>query len=167
MRKIPLTQNKFALVDDSDFESVSRFKWCAQGTGNGRFYAARRAQNRIELLHRRLLNAVPGQEVDHINGDSLDNRRENLRLASRLENSRNIGKQKPLATSRYKGVCFVPQLNKTNPWIAYIGGSLKCGARLKRRYLGYFSDETKAALAYDRAARVEFKEFAKLNFPNE
>lgn len=164
MKEIPLTQGKFALVDDEDFDRVNQFNWYAQGTGkepSRKFYATRRVGKRLVLLHRWLLNAGETEEVDHKNNDSLDCQKHNLRLATSQQNQFNIPKDRNRKlSSRFKGVCRVkPIVNATNPFMAYIsfGG--------KRTHLGYFSSEIEAAKAYDSAARTYFKEFASLNFP--
>lgn len=163
MPYIPLTKGKVARVDPNDFEWAKQYNWCAQTSRhNGiiTYYAARRTGRTLLLLHRCLLNAVPGEEVDHWNGDTLDCRRENLRLATSQQNSFNAQKTRHRTSSRYKGVCHVPR-SKTNPWRGNIGG----GSKTPRQHLGYFPSEIAAALAYDRAARNLFGQFARLNFP--
>lgn len=161
-RKIPLTRGMTALVDPSDFLWAGKLNWCAQSTGGGRFYAARRVAGRISLLHREIMQAGSGQTVDHINSNKLDNRRANLRFVNSSQNASNSQKTRHPCSSRFKGVCFVPQLNKTNPWLAYIGSATGTN---KRKYLGYFSEETAAARAYDGAAVEMFGQHAGLNFP--
>jgi hypothetical protein len=91
--------------------------------------------------------------VDHINGDTLDNRRANLRVCTKSENNRNRRKLHP-TTSRFKGV-----YKNTKPWIALI----ECNG--KQFVLGRFASEEEAALAYDKAAKEHFGSFARLNFP--
>jgi len=163
--RIPLTKGLFAIVDEWNFDWVNQFNWCAQTTkrtDTHAVYAARRVGPRILLLHREILRAGPGQEVDHKNRDTLDCREGNLRLATGSQNSANKGKASG-CSSRFKGVCFVPQLNSTNPWLAYFGGSGKAGAPVKRKYLGYFVTEEIAAAAYNSAALGAWGEFAVLN----
>lgn len=165
MKIIPLTQGQFAIVDDADFEWANQWKWYAQQTQPRRFYAARRVGTKILLLHRELLAAPPEVEVDHWNGNSLNCKRENLRPATSQQNSQNARKTRSLTTSRFKGVCRVSsRCNATNPWLAYIGGSL---GKIKRIYLGYHESEEQAARAYDERAKELFGKFACLNFPNE
>lgn len=92
-REIPLTRGLAALVDAADYEWLCGFKWFAHNSCRQHFYAARSAwdsagkRSRIVYMHRAIL-ATPG-EVDHINGDKLDNRRANLRAATRAENTQN------------------------------------------------------------------------------
>lgn len=161
MKKIKLTRNKITLVDDSDFEFLKQWKWMAHNR-NGKLYAARGGYERLEFkkyrnytisMHRVIMNAAKGQEVDHINGDSLDNRRENLRLADRFGNNQNAHLRKD-NTSGYKGVAFYKAGNK---WIAYIGTGKKL------RHLGYFLTAKEAAKAYNQKAKELFGEFAKEN----
>lgn len=156
MKQIPLTKGKSTLVDDEDFLRFGEFLWIAQSAGDGRYYAARREKNRILLLHREILSAPEVLLVDHRDRDSLNNQRDNLRFASKSQNAANSTKT-PNLSSRFKGVCHVPRVNKTNPWLAYIGKGQK------RRYLKYHSTEELAAEAYNRAARETFGEFALLN----
>jgi hypothetical protein len=93
--------------------------------------------------------------VDHRNSDGLDNRRENLRIATKTQNAFNSRKRKN-ATSQFHGVHFKKLSDK---WVACIQ------YRKKRMWLGYFENEIEAARAYDRAALKYRKEFARLNFP--
>lgn len=146
---IPLSQGRYALIDDEDFDRISQFKWSYDQHG----YASRRnkaAQPQKMYLHRFVIGAPAGMEVDHINHDRLDNRRSNLRLATRQENSRNMRSR---GKSRYKGV-----KSSFHKWQAEIKISGKT------HYLGSFPTEIEAAEAYDQAAREIYGEFAHLNF---
>ena len=108
-------------------------------------------------MHRQILDAPFGMLVDHINGNRLDNRRENLRLCNITESAWNCsGNAK--STSRYKGVCW----NKHS-------GKWQAAIRVKPRliYLGLFESEKEAAHIYDNAARKHHRKFARLNFPQE
>ena len=160
MKEIPLSQGMVALVDDEDYEDLMQFKWCAFRVGNA-FYAMRRAYRNgkwtSERLHRRIMNAQPGESVDHINHNGLDCRRENLRLCAHSENLCNQVKQKRETSSRFKGACW----NKRNgKWMSVIKRNGK------QVYLGYFATDEEAARAYDEAAKRLFGEFALLNFNN-
>lgn len=154
-RKIPLTQGKRALVDDVDYARVNALAWHAVRI-RGKWYAARRVPH-MTYLHRFILNAPSGVLVDHINGDTLDCRRANLRFATALENQRNRGPQRN-NQSGYKGVIFNRENRKFQARIQTHG---------KKTHIGYFASAEEAARAYDKFARVIHGEFAKLNFPKE
>lgn len=157
-RLIPLSRGLYALVDDVDYERLNVFNWCAS-KADGTFYAVRsagkRPHRRSEYMHRVILGVPDGLEADHINGDSLDNRRCNLRLATRQQNGRNRRAQSNNA-SGYSGV-FLNRVS--NKWQAYIV------VDRHTRYLKRFDTPEEAARAYDGAARQLFGEFARLNFP--
>lgn len=160
MKKLVLSgksQGKFALVDDKDFESVKDFKWQTNRQG----YVVRciwaNGKPCIVALHRAIIGCPKGMEVDHINGNVLDNRRTNLRLASRSQNSMNKAKTKKPKSSIYKGVKWDKQMKK---WRANI-----C-INYKLIFIGLFNNEKQAALAYDKKAKELHGEFANLNFPS-
>lgn len=160
MKQIPLTQGKSTLVDDEDFEELSQHKWYANKS-NKNWYAKRNCRINgkwIKLrMHRLIMNAQKGQEIDHKNGNGLDNRRCNLRFCTQSQNLQNQ-QRRYTGISQYKGVSWKKQNKK---WQAYI--RLNC----KPQYIGYFSDEIEAAKAYDTKAKELFGEFACLNFPEE
>jgi hypothetical protein len=165
MKTIPLSRGLYCVVDAADFERLSQWKWHANhpGSNPSRFYALRNRPVRdggkrgIVSMHRQILDAPAGIEVDHVNGDSLDNRRANLRLATSSQNHANQGKRSK-NSSGYKGVSFVAQRNN---WLAQIS------VDGKQMNLGRFPTRRDAARAYDRAALEHFGEFARLNFPQE
>ncbi len=109
MKTIPLSQRKVTIVDDGDFEELSKYKWHAHKDHSGRFYAVRNVRRSdggwtTQPMHRVILGETdPKIQIDHISGDGLDNRRSNLRVATHSQNMRNRGKTK-LNTSGYKGV---------------------------------------------------------------
>ena len=160
MKTIELTKGYVALVDDADFEWLSQRKWCASYERNGNAYALRGYRSgdrkRTIKMHREIMGAKPGQQVDHKNGDTLDNRRANLRICTQSQN--NMNRHTRTGTSRYKGVCWSKAKRKWQAGIQVDG---------KTKFLGYFHNEIEAARAYDVAARDLFGEYANLNFPNE
>jgi hypothetical protein len=170
-KTIPLTRGKVAIVDDADYDWLSQWKWYfnPRNTNAEQGYAARTVNYKADgewrfyrvLMHRQILGVPDRLQADHINGDGTDNRRANLRLATRNENARNVGKKPDRGgrrPSKYKGLEYVP---KTGRWIArvLVGG--------KRIYLGTFDTELGAARAYDEGAKEHHGEYARLNFPKE
>ena len=160
MKKIKLTQNQFALVDDCDYEYLNQWKWYALRYGNI-FYAVRNSRKdeckkpkRI-YMHRVILQQIEMefQEVDHIDMNGLNNCRSNLRTATHQENAFNQNKYKN-NTSGAKGVCWDKQAQK---WQAHIR------VNGKRIHLGLFDDIDDAARAYNEAAKKHFGKFARLN----
>ena len=154
--KISLTNVGFAEVDDADAALVENHAW-SRWTPDGGFtyYAVTRINGERVYMHR-LLAGVPGLEVDHRNGDGLDNRRANLRPATHAQNQQNkAGARRPGQHSRFKGVTY---FKPRRMWVARIkkGGKVTCH---------YFHDEVEAAREYDRMAQELFGEFARLNFP--
>lgn len=156
-KEIQLTQGKVTLVDDDVYEWASKFKWCVNRIGRN-WYAirnnARGTKPGSSLLHREILNAPAEMGVDHINNDGLDNRRSNLRLASKIENARNM-QVSSLNTSGFKGVVWNKQKNK---WMARLSD------KGKQIHLGFYVEIEDAARAYDEGARKYFGDFAKTNF---
>jgi hypothetical protein len=154
-RWIPLSQNKFALVDEADYADVSRFTWCAvkvRPNQRGEVFYAKRTDTPI-YMHIYILQPPRGMEVDHI-GDSLDNRRSQLRAVDHSKNQMN--RYANAGTSKYKGVSKSKYSNK---WAARVDAAGRI------HHLGYFDDEIDAAKAYDTAARVYQVSHARLNFP--
>ena len=107
-------------------------------------------------MHREIMNAPDGLLVDHQNGKTLDNRRSNLRLATHSQNMCNKPKTSTKSTSRFRGVYLDKRKGR---WVAKIQINRKC------IWLGHFNNEIEAARAYDAAAKMYHKEFARLNFP--
>lgn len=161
MKEIELTQNKVALVDDADYDWLNQFKWFAYKAQTGGFYAMRHSSHKDGKRHtlymaREILGLKRGdpRQADHINHNTLDNRRSELRICTRQENqgNRNLVSN---TTSQFKGVHWHRRSKK---WIARIG------INRKRIHLGCFAGEEMAAMAYDLVARKVFGEFAYLNF---
>lgn len=152
MRVIILTQGQHTVVDDDVYEWASKFKWHALKTKNG-FYAARSIRHpsgRREYLylHREILAGEV--EVDHFDGDGLNNLRENLRGCSRPENARNVPRHRDNA-SGFKGVHLAAGKFRVQIWAG------------RKVHLGYFSSKLDAARAYNTAAIKYHGEFARLN----
>lgn len=152
MKKIALGgkrgKDKFALVDDEDYERVNSLKWYVDTCG----YARNDTIGRCRRMH----NLVMGEKgVDHINRDKLDNRRTNLRKASQRQNTYN-NSNGCYGKSQYKGVQYLER-NAHRKWVAL---ARKDG---KIKIAGYFRTETEAALAYNRLAVELYGEFAYLN----
>lgn len=156
-KEIPLTQGKVTIVDSDDYEYLSQFKWYyAQG------YAVRNTRNingkRQQMRMHRVIAETPEEMVtDHINGDTLDNRKNNLRNVTYHENTFNA-KKKTKAMSKYKGVSKFK--GKTHSFYKY---TAKLQHNKERILIGYFPTEKQAALAYNEKAKEYFGEFASLN----
>lgn len=149
MREVELTKGRVAIVDDEDFALVSRYSWHFNSYGYAG--ARERGTQRSLLMHRVIMNAPPGVDVDHINHDGLDNRRLNLRLCTRSQNNANMRPPRP---GQFKGV-WKRRGERYQARIQVTG---------KDTVLGTFGSAEEAARAYDAAAREGFGEFAYLNF---
>lgn len=156
-----MSQPKYAKVDPADYKRLRGYEWFAKkGTRN--FYAVRQTRepkgNKTATIymHHEIITVRGGLLVDHVNQNSMDNRRANLRAATRAQNIRNRKKFSNSTGSKYKGLYWDKNQKR---WIARIM------FEKKRIYLGCFRDEIEAAKAYDRAARKYHGEFACLNFP--
>lgn len=151
-KAIPLTRGFFAIVDKCDYDFLNQWKWCCALNG----YAVRSVKingvRKILLMHRFINNTPHGLQTDHINGNKLDNRKENLRTCAVRENACN--KSPRGGKSKFKGVAWH---KKTNRWRAYIN------ITNKQIFLGLFLSEIDAAKAYDAAAVKHHGEFARLN----
>lgn len=148
---IPLTRGLVATIDDEDFPLVSQHNWYAHRAKNGRWYARSNKKPMI-FMHRLILNASSSVQVDHVDNDGLNNRRSNLRTATQSQNNANIG---PKRLRKTKGTYLD---KRCGSWRAEITVN-SC-----HYYLGSYKTESEAAIAYDRAARKYFGEYARLNF---
>lgn len=148
-----------ALIDGDDEQSVRQFRWHHANTGYaGSSSMYRMTGLKLMLMHRLIATPPDGMQIDHINGNKLDNRRANLRFCTIRQNAHNVRTKRQLAGDKLKGTCWDKSRGK---WLASI---CHAGANL---YLGRYDSEREAALAYDAKARELFGEFAALNFPNE
>lgn len=151
-----------AIVDLEDLPRLSLLRWFTE-KGHGTYYARRSggrkgSPRKKTYMHQCVMGEPPaGKEIDHINGNGLDNRKENLRFCSRRQNLQAARKSKKNASSRYKGVIWEKGAKKWRARISRLDGTLK--------HLGYFDSELDAARAYDKAALEMFGNFATPNFP--
>ena len=156
MKKIRLSQNKFALIDDEDFEELNKHEWYV--CKDRKFlYAVRDVRSGIKRIlvrmHREIMKPPENMQIDHINHNGLDNRKSNLRVCTNSQNQYNQKIRKNL-TSGCKGVSWKKQ---TKRWMAHIG------INRTKKHLGYYSSEKEAAIAYNNAAKELFGDFALLN----
>ena len=143
-----------SLIDKEDAEKVILFSWSLK-PGRSTNYAQTKIDGKNVLLHRLILNAPNNKHIDHINCNGLDNRKSNLRFATRSQNRCNTSKV--LSKYGFKGVYFHKD-RTSNPWRAYITSNKK------PKTIGYYPTKEAAAKAYDVAAKDMFGEFAKTNF---
>lgn len=158
MIEIPLTQGQVALIDDEDYKLVSQYKWHARWDKHTKsYYAATNVKKedggRTTLkMHRLIMNAEKGKQVDHINHNTLDNRKENLRLCTNSQNQHNQGKRIN-NTSGLKGISWYKRDEKWRARIELNGRAI---------HLGYFATKEDAYEAYCKAALELHGEFAKV-----
>ena len=141
------------LFDLADLTLIRRHTWHLGKRG----YPATHTLRGTVVLHRLLIPEAGGMEIDHINGDKLDNRRANLRACTHQQNGFNQ-KRRQTNTSGYIGVSFVPRLGCFEAYIHHNG---------KKHHLSLYADPIAAARVRDCVARLLFGEFARLNFPGK
>lgn len=156
---IPLSRGLVTTIDDEDFGLVGQNKWYAITDRNGKSYAVRNVKradgtSRLLYLHKVICPSPPGMDTDHSDGDSLNNRRSNLRVATRAQNLAN-GKHRA-SKSGYRGV--QRNGNRWNARVTFNG---------KHKHIGSFATPEAAARAFDAANIAIRGEFAQLNFPSE
>lgn len=154
-RRIPLYRSSLvAIVDAEDYGWLSQMRWRLWPCKSGNVYAASRTEHgRYLFMHRLLFAAPEGMDIDHANGNGLDNRLVNLRAATRQQNSANSRRRG--RSSRFKGVCWD---KSRGLWLAGVKFDYR------RINLGRFAVEEDAARAYDKKARELFGAFARTNF---
>lgn len=161
-RRIRMAQPKYAIVDPEDYERLSKYEWEARRARNSPFYAARQDLNRstrkytLIFMHREIIEVGDGLFADHINHNTFDNRKANLRPATQTQNNRNRRKFNLPTKSKYKGVYWKQPIKK---WVAQISVDRKL------IHLGCFKKQKAAAKAYDKAAQKYYGQFACLNLP--
>jgi hypothetical protein len=155
MKQIKLTQSKFALVSDEDYEYLNQWKWYALKQNNNifLFYAVRCFKRKTISMHRVIAERIGIKNPDHIDRNGLNNQRDNLREATRSQQVINQNLRKD-NKSGYKGVSWDRRQKK---WVARIQSNKK------NLHLGYFDDIKEAARAYNEAALKYFGDFAVLN----
>ncbi len=150
MKRIQLTRNKYTLVDDEDYEYLNQYKWYAY-KGRNTYYAVKtdhKLKKQIRM-HRVIMKPPSYLQVDHKDGDGLNNQKENLRICTNQQNAGNSRIRKD-NTSGIKGVTWYKRDKK---WKAQIK------INNKNKHLGYFSDKNKAKRVYIKAAKRHFGEF--------
>lgn len=157
-RLIPLTNNQYAMIDEEDFEKVNRISWHVRKGpkpyARGSIWNKKLKKNRLVYMHRYILDVLDTEdEIDHIDGNGLNNQRSNLRFCTKSQNNHNVPK-KPNSLSKYKGVTYQKDRKK---WAAMIT------VNYKSIFLGRFRTESDAAHAYNLAAIKYFGKSARLN----
>lgn len=157
MRLVELTQGKFAKVDDEDYEWIIKRSWSLLKNGYARAGTHKYVDGKRTAIHmymhREIMKAPAGKQVDHINGDRLDNRKENLRIVESKQNNYNAGISKNNKAG-YKGVAWDKAHKRWGAWIKI---------NYKSKFLGYHATPLEAAKAYNQAASEEWGEYARVN----
>jgi hypothetical protein len=156
MRQIQLSSGIMAMVDDEDYHSLSKVKWYAAHTKKDNPACIYARNIKREYMHRIIMGAKdPKIQIDHKDGNRLNNQRSNLRLCTNAQNAWNTPKKRSIngiPTSQYKGV-----------W--YNGHSFRVSITInnKRKHLGHYANEEDAARAYNEAAKMRDAQFVQLN----
>jgi hypothetical protein len=149
MKVIKLTKDKITLVDDEDYEELSKYKWHAVRKYGNKYYAVRTYNKRPIQMHRVIMKTPLNLVVDHLDGNPLNNQKSNLRNCTASDNAQNIRNR-----DGYQGVHWCSTHHKYLCYISIKGKSI---------HLGYFITEEAAALAYNEAALKYYGSQAKLN----
>jgi len=152
VKEIKLSQGKYAIVDDDWYEMLSLVSWYYHDRGYARTGSKRDGIIVNEFMHRVIMHTPKGMQTDHINGDKLDNRAENLRICTNSQNQQSTNKG--FGSSKHRGVFWYKRYQKWRTEIMLNG---------KVTFLGYFKLEADAAKAYNEAAKELHGEFASLN----
>lgn len=159
MKRIPLTKGQYALVDDADFDMVNQHSW-VYTKHNTNHYAhttiSEGGRRKTVKMHRMILNAPNGKEVDHKNNNGLDNRRSNIRLCTRSQNQANSN----VKSNSLTGIKGVHQRKDNGRWRAH---AHRDG---KRVWLGHFDTAKEATMAYVTYIKQFDGEFTKLGVSN-
>jgi hypothetical protein len=157
--RIELTRGYWTMVDEDNYEELTQWSWCVKISTHRNIYARRayKINGHYKDVHMHQQIMKTNQMVDHVNGNGLDNRKQNLRLASQQQNSANMRKHHNKKSSQYKGVFR----SRSGGWYAQVYCK---GIRYNSSCV---KTEVAAARDYDKKAKEWFGEFACLNFPNE
>jgi hypothetical protein len=164
VKEIRLNHGATAIVDDDDYERLKEYTYSINNNGYARRYSKelsiKRSKVSCILMHRDIMGIPPlGLFVDHINRNRLDNRKSNLRFVTRKQNNANRSKNKNKpSTSKYLGVSYDPSRKKWKAQISHYN---------KNRFIGRYSTEEEAAIAYNNAAKYYHGQYANLNIITE
>jgi len=147
-------KHRYAIIDPEDYEKTAIDEWQLYNNHNYKYYAVRLEDCKVVFMHRQIMGNPAGKVIDHRNREGLDNRKSNLRLATRSQN--NCNRKQMQGTSKYRGVCYNKRMKKWRAAISFNG---------MYKHLGFFDSEEEAGRAYDEAAKLYHGEFASLNFP--
>ena len=154
-RRIYLGEGEFAILDPQDYYRLCNFKWFLKDKYALRSFKLTPEKTQFIAMHREIMNCPQGFLIDHKNNNPLDNRRFNLRQATRAQNTYNRKKTRVKTSSQFIGASFNKRIGKWTAYLRFEG---------KRIWLGQFDNEIDAAKAHDAAAIKYHGEFAKLNF---
>jgi hypothetical protein len=163
MKYIPLTKEKFSIIDDEDYERVNQYKWCFLPQRTGYAITSEKLNNKKKIyLHRFILNYIGKKTIDHINHDTLDNRKENLRIVTNSINHKNIIRKK-MPKSGFRGVREQKKYSIHNSKKGFRAWYASLRFNNKRIYLGCYFTKEEAALAYNKGAIKYFGKNTQLN----
>lgn len=157
-REITTNQGHVFIVDDSDYEELSKFRWTSlKASRKDFFYANAYKDRKTQSMHRIIMNAPKGLEVDHMDGNTQNNQRSNLRICTHTENQRN-SKKRINSASIYKGLYKISWKRKSGEVM------VRWQVRMSKfNYAKTFVDELEAAKHYNEKAKEFHGEFARLN----
>jgi hypothetical protein len=147
------TKGVMFYFDVADQERIKANTWFFTKRG----YVATHIKRKVKTMHRFLIGDISGMDVDHINGNKLDNRRSNLRICTHQENMFNQ-KKRSTNTTGYMGVSYMKRADRYEAYVHYSG---------KKHYIGLFHKAVDAAKARDKKASLLFGTYARLNFPQK